>query len=222
MGDGDDCPSPRNDDTRGPCRLPFLLCRPWDYASSHPNWSRSSPSAFHDSARQLLLVVLHHRHLLTSSFRLVPGKLSPLEPIFPAIVLSLIPIFHSLPCPLALIGLYTMGWSIESILALLTLAITIPTSIIGTCAIFNWWRHRRFSKLTGSSGQSTADRGLVGLGDLELVPVSEPGPLRRFPRQLHRTASASLEEGVTSVSYYYIHYYGRIQVGRPAPQPWRW
>jgi hypothetical protein len=39
-----------------------------------------------------------------------------------------------------------MGWSVENILALLTLAITIPTSVIGLCALFDWWRHRRTNK----------------------------------------------------------------------------
>jgi NADH:ubiquinone oxidoreductase subunit K len=34
----------------------------------------------------------------------------------------------------------------ENILALLTLAITIPTSVIGLCALFDWWRHRRTNK----------------------------------------------------------------------------
>jgi hypothetical protein len=43
---------------------------------------------------------------------------------------------------------HTMGWSAENILALLTLAITIPTSIIGTCALLNWWRQRQMGKKT--------------------------------------------------------------------------
>ncbi|KAL2859108.1 hypothetical protein BJX68DRAFT_227816 [Aspergillus pseudodeflectus] len=115
---------------------------------------------------------------------------------------------------------YRMGWSIENILAFLTLVIIIPTTIIDSCAIFNWWRHRRISHSIESSGRSpTPDP--QSAHNLEMVPVPELGPPRTFPQHSYWTASSSLEEGVTSVSYDHIHYYGKIEVRRPAPQPWR-
>ncbi|KAL2784107.1 hypothetical protein BJX66DRAFT_317250 [Aspergillus keveii] len=107
-----------------------------------------------------------------------------------------------------------MGWSAENILALLTLAITIPTSIIGTCALLNWWRQRQTGKKT--KWQSTADPRSAALGDLEMVPV--PRASRRHS-WLDRTTSASLEEGMFLESYHYVQRFGRVEVRRPSPQP---
>ncbi|KAJ0415305.1 hypothetical protein BJY00DRAFT_293687 [Aspergillus carlsbadensis] len=105
-----------------------------------------------------------------------------------------------------------MSWSIEDILALLTLVITIPTSIIGTCAVIQWLRHRHRWDPGNRPSPTTGHLRSSGFGaDLEMVPVA-----RAFPRRLNRTASASLEEGMTSISYYYIQYVGGVEVRRPA------
>jgi hypothetical protein len=45
--------------------------------------------------------------------------------------------------------LLTMSWSIENILALLTLVVTIPTTMIGIYAIIMRWKSRRRSTIGG-------------------------------------------------------------------------
>ncbi|KAI9374197.1 hypothetical protein BJX61DRAFT_499537 [Aspergillus egyptiacus] len=110
-----------------------------------------------------------------------------------------------------------MTWSIESILAFLTMLITVPTSILGIWTLVKQWRRGRqlYSPLRGTPGPHVMPT-LSGPDRLQLVPAPplqnpSPSPLPYIDNP-HSLAEAGF------LPYYYVMRFGTVEIRGPVPQ----
>ncbi|KAL6228601.1 hypothetical protein BDW75DRAFT_226626 [Aspergillus navahoensis] len=118
-----------------------------------------------------------------------------------------------------------MPWSVEGIIAFITLIVTIPTCIIAVYTIIKRWRGYRpyYSPKTPSTPRTRRQiNSFPGGVAPPLVPGSAPPRWLTSTPPHHRNHDPQSFAKEGSSHFYYVLHFGAFEVRQPIPGPRRW